>query len=301
MIAWYEGDGDRARRWLDQALDLLRDRPDSPAKAMALVDRGSTHHVDQEFEKAIRFGQEALPLVDRLGLDVQRARVLSSIGVSRASLGDATGIADLERSAEIARAAGDVARTHAAMNNLSEAQFFFGRVSDAVRTYEELMESVERFGRDTDRRWARAAFAALRASQGRWDEALELADGFIAEIDAGSPHYLEPVARIVRASIRLARGNLPGASADTERALAAARVAKDAQLLAPALEARANVLLEEGARAAATALVDEALGLGEKVVPALISGFLWALVELAWVARAVDRDGRLLGLLGSAP
>ena len=302
MIAWYEGDRDRDERWLDQALELVRDRPDSPVKAMALVDRGSRYHVDQEFEEAIRVGLETLPLIDRLGLDVQRARVLGSIGLSRASLGDPEGINDLEQSVELARAAGEFARMHALSNNLSEAQFEFGRLAEAVRTYEELVESMERFGRDTDRRWGRASLAAIRASQGRWDEALELADAFIVETEADSPHYQEPMCRAVRAWIRLARGDLVGSAADSQRALEGAQAAKDAQVVAPALRARASVLFAEGRRAEATALTDEALALGPKLVPALISGFdAGKVIEFAGLARALGREAQLIALIETAP
>jgi tetratricopeptide (TPR) repeat protein len=184
---------------------------------------------------------------------------------------------------------------------LSEAQFYFGRLAESAATYEELMESMDRFGRDTDRRWGRASLAAIRATQGRWDEALELAEGFIAEVEAGSPHYLEPTAFGTRASIRLTRGDLTGASADTERALEVARLAKDAQLVAPALQHRANVLLARGMRAEATALTDEMLSLGAKLVPGLISGFLWAILEVAWLARVLAREAPLLALLRTAP
>ena len=300
MIAWYEGDGDRARRWMDQALrSFVRNRPDSPVKAMVLVDRGSMHHVDLEYEEAIHVGHEALPLADRLGLDGQRARALGSIGVSRASLGDPHGLKDLEQSIEIAQSAGDLARMHTSMNNLSEAQFVFGRIAEAVRTYEELIDSIERFGRDTDRRWGRATLASLRANEGRWDEALELIDPFIAEVEDGAPHYLEPFARVVRASIRLARGDVTGASTDAERALEAARVAKDSQLVTPALATSAQVLLERGMHAEATALVDEALGLGAKLTPGL-TGLPGVIVEFSWLARALRREGPLLALLEAA-
>ena len=301
MVAWYEADRDRAERWLNQALELVRERPDSPTKAQALVDLGSMHHVAGNFAEAIRVGREALPLIDRLGLDVERARVLGSIGISRASLGDPGGLGDLEQGVAIARAANAFARLHTTLNNLSEMQFFFGRLAEAARTYEELVESMERFGRDTDRRWGRASLSAIRASEGRWDEALELADGFIAETEAGSPHYLEPTSRVVRASIRYARGDLPGASADSERALEAARPAKDSQIVGPALRARASVLLAEGRRADAEALTDEVLALRPKLVPSLTSGFDAGIIEFAGLTRDLGRETELLAILETAP
>jgi tetratricopeptide (TPR) repeat protein len=294
-IAWYEGDGDRARRWLDRSLELVQGQADSPTKATALVEAGGMHQVNAEFDQAIRVGLEALPLVERFGLDVLRSRLLACIGTARASLGDPQGIAELEQSVEIARAAGDVARLHAAMNNLSGMQGLFGRTAEEARTYEELAESVERFGRDTDRRWVRASMGEIRRLQGRWDEALELLEPFIAQVEAGSPHYLEPQARASRASIRLGRDDLAGASADTERARASARLAEDAQLVAAALVARGGVLLAEGRRTEATTLIDEALALGGKLLP-----LSHTVVELGWIARAVGRERQLLGVLQSA-
>jgi tetratricopeptide (TPR) repeat protein len=300
-VAWYEGDRDRAEAWLEQALRLVDERRDSSAKARALVHRGGMHHVGGDFEEAIQVGREALPLIDHLGLDVERGRVLSSIGISRASLGDEGGLADLEQAVAQLRAANAFTPLHAAMNNLSEMQFFFGRLAEGARTYEELVASMERFGRDTDRRWGRASLAAIRANEGRWDEALELADRFIAETEAGSPHYLEAPCRVVRASIRFARGDLAGASVDSERAVEVARPAKDTQVVAPALGARASVLLAEGRRAEAGALTEELLALGWKLVPALTSSFSVGIIDVARLARAFGREGAMLAVLAKGP
>ena len=242
------------------------------------------HHVAGEYSEAIRRGREALPLVERLGLDTLQVQVHYSIGVSRVQLGDADGIADIERGLSIAQAINSFELLHASSNNLSDAQFFLGKVAEAARTYEALMESVERFGRDTDRRWARASMALIRTSDGHWDEAVALADQFIAEVEAGSPHYLEAPCRAARASIRFARGDLAGASADAEAAVEAGRAAKDPQVLVPALQIRAVILAAEGRRAEAETLLDELIALGAGVV-AGVSGFGWGIVDLAWLAE----------------
>jgi class 3 adenylate cyclase/tetratricopeptide (TPR) repeat protein len=300
QIAWYEGDRNRAERWLNEALEFVRERPDSAVKAKALVDRGRMHHVAGEYSKAIRRGREALPLVERLGLDTLQVQVLYSIGVSRVQLGDADGIADIERGLAIAQAINSLEQLHASSNNLSDAQFFLGNVAEAARTYESLMESVERFGRDADRRWARASMASIRTSDGHWDEAVALADQFIAEVEVGSPHYLEAPCRAARASIRFARGDLAGASADAQAAVDAGRAAKDPQVLVPPLEIRAVILAAEGRRAEAEALLDELIALGAGVV-AGVSGFGWGIVDLAWLARDLDRQDKLVAVLESAP
>ncbi len=77
---------------------------------------------------------------------------------------------------------------------------------------------------------------------GRWDEALAGADDFIAECEAGTPHYMESSARNVRAEIRVAQGDLTGALDDVDRSLLLAREAKDPQILIPSLKGAARVL-----------------------------------------------------------
>jgi class 3 adenylate cyclase/tetratricopeptide (TPR) repeat protein len=297
-IAWYEGDRDRADAWLEEALTLVRDRPESPAKARALVVRARSHTVAGEYQEAIRFGREALQLVERLGLDASHALVLNSIGAPRVFLGDPGGIADLRRAIAIALEASAFEELHTSMNNLSEAQFFLGDVVEAATTYEALMESMSRFGRDTDRRWGQATLAGIRWAEGRWNEAGALADEFIATTEAGSPHYLEAFCRSVRASMRHACGDLAGASADSERSLGAARLARDTQAVAPALRARATVLLAEDRRDEADALADELLQLGPEIAVSLAGP---AIVELAWLAHVLGRESELLAVLARAP
>jgi class 3 adenylate cyclase/tetratricopeptide (TPR) repeat protein len=297
MIAWYEGDRDRADGWLDRAVELVRERPDSVARASALVTRAGSLSVAGEYAEAIRVGREALPLVERLAIPTLRSRVRNSVGMSRVFLGDSEGLSDLRQAVEIARESSAFTQLHAALNNLSEAQGFLGDLGDASRTYEELIEMIEHSGRDTDRRWARVTFAVLRAQEGRWDEALALLDPFIAETETGSPHYLEPMSRVVRTTIRLARGDVTGASADATRALEVARPAMDDQVVVPALQARASVLLHEARPSEAVRLVDEILAVGPKIVGA----FSYGLPGLAWLARALGRDAQLTALLAEGP
>ena len=301
QVFWYGGDRGRSDAALDDALDLVRERPDSPAKAEVLVARASAHAVAGEHADAIRIAREALALVERLGLDALRARLLNSVGMSRVYLGDPEGVHDVEHAVAIARASSASVHLHSAWNNLAVVQLFLGRLADAVQTYETLLDSVERFGRDTDRRWVRGCMAATRASEGRWDEAVAVADAFIADVESGSPHYLETSCRVVRASIRLARGDVAGAASDAERALETAREAKDVQVVAPALHACAAVALAAGRRADADALATEVLALGQKLVPGLVSEFGVGTVQFAWLVRELGREAELLAVLSSAP
>jgi tetratricopeptide (TPR) repeat protein len=261
------------------------------------VTRAGSLNVAGEYDESIRVGREAISLVDRLASPTLRSRVRNSVGTSRAFLGDAEGLSDIRQAVEIARESNAFMQVHAALNNMSEAQAFLGDLGDAAKTYEELVEMVEHSGRDTDRRWARATFAIIRAQEGRWDDALILLDPFIAETEAGSPHYLEPTSRVARARIRLARGDVSGASTDATRALEVARPAMDPQVVVPALQARASMLVLEGRLAESGRLVDEMLDVG----PKLVGGSYFELPDLAWISRILERGARLIELLAEAP
>ena len=67
----------------------------------------------------------------------------------------------------------------------------------------------ERYGDAGTVRFVRGNVIWLDYMLGRWDQALESANDFIAECEAGSPHTLELFVREERAGILLARGDWP--------------------------------------------------------------------------------------------
>jgi hypothetical protein len=107
--------------------------------------------------------------------------------------------------------------------------------------------------------------------------------------------------RFIRGSIRLACGDLPGAEADSEKAVEVARLAKDPQIVTPALQARANVLLEQQVRTEVDAIAEELFALGPKFLSSLVTGFSTSIVDFAWLTRTLGRERELLGVLEGAP
>jgi tetratricopeptide (TPR) repeat protein len=94
--------------------------------------------------------------------------------------------------------------------------------------------------------------------EGSWDEAEGIAAELIAEAER-SPHSMEVTMRVVRARMRLARGDVDGALLDSERGLERAREAKNPQSLRPALFVRAFVLFAADRVEEARELLDELL------------------------------------------
>jgi tetratricopeptide (TPR) repeat protein len=133
--------------------------------------------------------------------------------------------------------------------------------------------------------------------QGSWQRSRALVDEMVAESDAGSPHYLDGPTRIVRARLRLASGDRSGASEDTEKALEWARRSGEGQLLAIALLARADLLIETGRRAEASALAAEALEFGDRLIPLCND---YETVQAAWLMLDVGRAQAYSVLLSEA-
>jgi tetratricopeptide (TPR) repeat protein len=157
---------------------------------------------------------------------------------------------------------------------------------------------AERFGHGPFLRWLRAERLQYEYFTGRWGEALRLAQEFVAEAEADSPHYMEGICREYRGRIRLARGDVAGAVEDSDRELELARVAKDPQVLYPALSFRALALLAAGRAAEGAAHAEDLLsGWRDK---RLVSGLGWPF-DLAVVFDELGRSDELVAALAGGP
>ncbi|MDQ2982652.1 MAG: AAA family ATPase [Actinomycetota bacterium] len=282
---WSRGESDRANAHLARALELVADRPESPAKAAALAARAAQHIFSGEAVEAIDLANEALPIAERLGLHAVQARLLELRGLARVTEGDTGGFADFDRSIALATARA-VHQLHTAFNNLLNTHVWLGNLDKADETLAALEQNAERHGTASERQWARGMAADIHFIAGRWDAATRITDELIPEVEASGGHYVEAASRGVRAEMRLATGDLRGASVDTEKALELARRAKDAQVLAPALAMRASVLFAEGRADEARALVGEIVAFGARFV---FVGNDHRIVETAWLVREAGR------------
>jgi tetratricopeptide (TPR) repeat protein len=123
--------------------------------------------------------------------------------------------------------------------------------------HENGLQSARRLGDRFHVRWFSGELAFDRYLQGRWDDALALADEFVAEVESGKPHPMESTVRYVRALIALARGDVRAALEDSSRAVAHGRAMADPQSLHPALALGTRVALAAGRRDEAVQLFAE--------------------------------------------
>ena len=296
-VHWFRGDTARGASHLARARELVEERGLSSAKASVISAVSRYLMLSGESAEAIRLGREALAMAEQLGLDELRANTLNNIGVARVDSDDQGGLDDLEEGLAIALRAnlpGAICRTRA---NLCGTLLVNGDVQRSLDYLEEGAADASRFGLVRDGRWFRGQRPELQFLLGRWDAALTGAEDFLAEVEAGSPHYGTAGALMVRARIRLGRDDIRGATADSERALALARLVKDPQALFPVMADCAHVLYDGGEVQRAADLVDEFLREAAARAGVGFGGGITALHVVAWTAFALGRGDDVLAVL----
>ena len=242
LLLSFQGQAERAIEHDRRAVALLEGAPPSGAKVTMLDSLAGGLLLTGQPEEAIRVGRQALAMAEALGLDRERAGPLDCIGYARVASGDRGGLADLEQAVAISVQA-NAPLSAINYGNLADALIALGDLARGAELQAKAYQAAERFGIDSVVRYLQAERAFQDYWQGRWDAALDGADQFIDEAQAGSPHYMERACRLVRGLIRLARGDLPGALADASTAVELATQIGDPDALLPALAVHARALL----------------------------------------------------------
>ncbi|HEY7004785.1 MAG TPA: AAA family ATPase [Gaiellaceae bacterium] len=291
-LRWIEGDRDEAFGHFEGAARLLADEPDSRSKAYVLANLARFRMIADEADRSIPVGLEALQMSERLGLDEVQANVLSTVGIARLMTGDLSGRDDVERAIHIAEEVGspEVIRGY---NNLASTNASLGDLRRAFELYALATSAAQRFGRVRALRWLEAERMSELYWLGQWDEALSLADKFVAQAESGLPHHREVDARLTRTRIRLARGD-EAALEDSELTLDFARRVHDPQTVFPALAFYARAQLREDP-ATASRLADELL---ERWAAAGLTFATFWLADFAVVMADLER-GRELEAAGT--
>jgi len=247
---WMQGQRDRALERVRAAETLVAEEPTSYSKAFVVANVSRYAMLAGDRDDAIRRGREALDMAEELGIDELRAHALNNIGAARVAKGDNGGLDDTEQSLAIAVAANSPESVRA-YGNLASQLVDLGELERASAMNEEGLRAAERFGLDDLVKWQTAELAWPPYFEGRWDDALRRVDELIADFEA-DPFWMETPCRWLRGRMRLARGDLEGGLADAERAIELARLARDPQVLWPALAFGARAVFQLDAERAAS-------------------------------------------------
>src|SRR6266536_88001 len=289
-LAFLGGRGGERAAHLERARALVAGAAPSPVKAA--VARGRMAHLAManRHAEAREAATEVLAMARELGLPELEADALGTIGLARVDAGDAGGLADLEAAIETFEREGTPGISWHL--NLAYALAALGDLARCFQTWEAAARLAERFGSMRALRSIQLQRVAEHFWTGRWDQAVGVVDALVAS-PGGEGHYLEWECRVWRGRIRLARGDLDGALADSAAALELARRTADPMALNPACAFRACALLAAGREGAARAMTGELLaGLGGSLPGAELSADLGiALASLGHPLALLDRCG----------
>src|SRR6266540_3179241 len=289
-LAFLGGRGGERAAHLERARGLVAGAAPSPVKAA--VARGRMAHLAManRHAEAREAATEVLAMARELGLPELEADALGTIGLARVDAGDAGGLADLEAAIETFEREGTPGISWHL--NLAYALAALGDLARCSQTWEAAARLAERFGSMRALRSIQLQRVAEHFWTGRWDQAVGVVDALVAS-PGGEGHYLEWECRVWRGRIRLARGDLDGALADSAAALELARRTADPMALNPACAFRACALLAAGREGAARAMTGELLaGLGGSLPGAELSADLGiALASLGHPLALLDRCG----------
>ena len=295
QMLWFQGQQDAVFPHLHAAEALVEGAEPSPGVTRVLAWSARYQMLGGDRADGLRHAEEALEMADRLRLDDLRVHALTTIGSAKEYLGDPTGREDLERAVEIGRAANSP-MTAGALNNLGVVIDTYD-VRRVQTLYHEGIREAERFGDLRLLRFLRANIIPTAWILGEWDDALAIANDFIAECEQ-SPHILEGPSRQFRGYVRLARGHRTEALADFHSSLELARAnPNDPQTLVPALIRLAWASLQVGRVAEARAAFAEAIPLLEKHPYARP----WTLPEVALELGETSTVRRILAELQPSP
>jgi hypothetical protein len=233
-------------------------------------------------------------MAESLDLAELCADILITIGTARGTSGDLDGVEQVKRGLEFALASNSLTVAMRAYHNLSATLFQV----DFRESAENLLESrrlARRIGGDAAAAYSDSAWINDVYWLGDWDEAVLLADDYIAQCEAGRSEYGEDAVRDTRAMIRHARGDSDGANADMARAVSFVRRMNEPQAWVSVFIHAALISLEQGRR-------DEADAYATEVLADPTHTFLnLQTVELATLTKALGRASELRLFLEDFP
>ena len=245
------GEADEARSVLAAAKEVLVRSP-GPGLVDLLAGESRWMNGDLRYDEGRDLAEEALTWAAHLGLPAPH-RALGEKGQARLYLGDAGGIDDLERAAELALAEGSTSGAAVHYLNLAVRLFDFRGPRDALPFYDRAIETAARVG---GRAWwsGRGLRAMALFSAGRWDEVVDEAAEVATWAATHGDTWTLSVAEILTSHVACERGVPIG---DPLEMASRARGLGSRAGLATTLPYAAELALAEGDRPTAGALLLE--------------------------------------------
>ena len=267
-----------AKEALSEALTVLEQVPPGPELARTYNTMAAVLGVGDD-KKAIRWGEKAIELAERVGCLDAMGDALNIVGTVELRQGNPDGLVKLDRSRELAQQAGDergVARAY-----LHPAMVLAGRGEWVLadRYIQPGLAFCRERGMDHWRGILITLAAEAALARGRWDEAGSTAAAILAR-SAKASAQLRVSVLVILVRVRARRGE-PGYQPLLDEAVAIAKDVLGAHVAFQVAAARAEVAWLEGAPAVRIAEETEPTG-----APGLLDARWWAGEVEVWRHRA---------------
>lgn len=258
-VDWLAGRGAAARRHIDRAVELVRNRPESPATVAVLTASSGYLAVFGRRQEAVRMGHVAAALAEAMGSEELAARARANTGMARIMLGDPSAEQDLRLALDVyTRQRGWApAAIHA---NLFAAHAYQADLPGASAAFTEQLQAARLAASQSDERWCLMHRCYLAWWAGDIQTTRRTATALVSdEVNGNHPYHSQSAAHLYLARIALLAGDRQEAEHHGEVALSRARAGDDDQFVIPALGFAAHLHLRHGREPAARVLVAEAL------------------------------------------
>jgi class 3 adenylate cyclase/tetratricopeptide (TPR) repeat protein len=232
-----------------EAVSLIETEMPGPVLVAAYAELASVQSVAGAHADAIAIAERAIRLAETSGLP-EPARALGYRGYARASLGDADGLAEMERALALLLEQGAGRDAAILQNNLAVARYPLQGPERSLAAFEQGIAFCEQRGLAGITVALGANCPGLLVELGRPDEALEQAARFAAAAEASGDTFSLVELRSVELASRLARGEevgLAGAEWLIEKAWSMDSIELAVVSLAPAAAAIAAEAPERAA------------------------------------------------------
>ena len=242
ILAGRGAEGEEASR---QAIELLEEQSHGPELAAAYQIQAHLRMLNRDNAEAIEQGLRAIELAEQFDAREALAYAHNSVGCAMLFSGDDSGIAYLERSAQLAREADLDDYVASALGNLGTSLAEIYQFEMADRYLTEGIEFCDERDLDFDRNYMLSWKALSYLYQGRWGESGEVASELLRL--PGLAAISRIMAHVALGRLRTRRGD-PEAQEILDEALETAEQTATLQRLGPVHAARAEAAWLRGDR-----------------------------------------------------
>ncbi len=204
---WLDGNRKNAEIYAEQAVDLLKNQPSSPAKAMAFSNMSQLKRLFDQPAECITWGEKAIAIATELNDQETLSHALNNVGSVKMNLGSLRqkGIDMLQESLAIALKNSFHEHAARAYSNLGCNAM---QLNDYVLAKKMLNEGIQ-YCEDRDLDSWRLNMLSLKAvlnfETGNWEKACQISDNLLKNED--KPRAFKIGALVVMGSIKMRKGD----------------------------------------------------------------------------------------------